>query len=93
MRKAGECELKLLEQLDALKATAGRNELPLLLMFCRQPFSEQKCGTLKGVVMRWFLGLPPQSIHTFNNLTTTFVSQFATNREKRLEVTDLFDIG
>ncbi|RDX65278.1 hypothetical protein CR513_56080, partial [Mucuna pruriens] len=42
-------------------------------------------GTLRGVAMQWFAGLPPKSIHTFNNLVTIFVSQFAANRAKRLE--------
>ncbi|RDX70273.1 hypothetical protein CR513_50508, partial [Mucuna pruriens] len=32
------------------------------------------------------------TIHTFNDLATTFISQFTTNRVKRLEVIDLFDI-
>ncbi|RDY09599.1 hypothetical protein CR513_06007, partial [Mucuna pruriens] len=47
--------------------------------------------TLRGVAMQSFLGLSPKTIHTFNDLVTTFVSYFAANRAK-LEVTDLFDI-
>ncbi|RDY01126.1 hypothetical protein CR513_15601, partial [Mucuna pruriens] len=36
--------------------------------------------------------LPAKSIRSFNNLADSFVSQFATNKVKQLEVTDLFDI-
>ncbi|RDY03310.1 hypothetical protein CR513_13115, partial [Mucuna pruriens] len=49
-------------------------------------------GTLKGVTMRWFSGLSPHTIHTFNDLVAAFISQFATNRAKMIEVTDFFDI-
>ncbi|RDX87837.1 hypothetical protein CR513_30634, partial [Mucuna pruriens] len=49
-------------------------------------------GTLRGVAMHWLATLPPQSIRSFNDLATSFASQFATNKMKRLEVTDLFDI-
>ncbi|RDX83059.1 hypothetical protein CR513_36072, partial [Mucuna pruriens] len=45
-----------------------------------------------GVAMRWFLGLPPRSISSFLDPTTAFVSQFAANQEKCLEVVDLFNI-
>ncbi|RDX73627.1 hypothetical protein CR513_46737, partial [Mucuna pruriens] len=49
-------------------------------------------GTLRGVAMQWFSNLPPRTIHTFNDLATIFASQFATNKAKRLEVANLFDI-
>ncbi|RDX93763.1 hypothetical protein CR513_23933, partial [Mucuna pruriens] len=49
-------------------------------------------GTLRGVAMQWFAGLPPKNIHTFNNLAKIFVSQIVGNYAKRLEVADLFDI-
>ncbi|RDX67130.1 hypothetical protein CR513_54022, partial [Mucuna pruriens] len=42
-------------------------------------------GTLRGVAMQWFAGLLPRTIHTFNDLATIFMSQFATNHAKRLE--------
>ncbi|RDX77140.1 hypothetical protein CR513_42779, partial [Mucuna pruriens] len=42
--------------------------------------------------MQWFIGLPPRTIHTFNNLVAVFVSQFTANHVKGLEVADLFDI-
>ncbi|RDY09084.1 hypothetical protein CR513_06611, partial [Mucuna pruriens] len=42
--------------------------------------------------MKWFAGLPPRAIHTFSDLVAIFVSQFAANHTKRLEVIDLFDI-
>ncbi|RDY01339.1 hypothetical protein CR513_15354, partial [Mucuna pruriens] len=40
----------------------------------------------------WFVGLPPRTIHSFNDLATIFVSQFFANCAKRLEVANLFDI-
>ncbi|RDX87275.1 hypothetical protein CR513_31293, partial [Mucuna pruriens] len=46
----------------------------------------------EGAAMQWFFGLPIKTIHTFNNLATHFVSQFATNKAKRLEVANLFYI-
>ncbi|RDX73432.1 hypothetical protein CR513_46964, partial [Mucuna pruriens] len=49
-------------------------------------------GTLRGVVMQWLATLPPRSIKTFGDLVTSFTSQFAANKTKRLEVVDLFDI-
>ncbi|RDY09224.1 hypothetical protein CR513_06449, partial [Mucuna pruriens] len=36
--------------------------------------------------------LPSRSIRSFNDLATSFFSQFTVNRIKRLEVVDLFDI-
>ncbi|RDY13848.1 hypothetical protein CR513_01170, partial [Mucuna pruriens] len=42
--------------------------------------------------MHWLTTLPPRSIKTFGDLTTSFASQFAVNTTKRLEVADLFDI-
>ncbi|RDX72585.1 hypothetical protein CR513_47910, partial [Mucuna pruriens] len=39
-----------------------------------------------------FSSLPPRTIHTFNDLATIFVLQFATNKAKKIEVVDLFDI-
>ncbi|RDY01231.1 hypothetical protein CR513_15469, partial [Mucuna pruriens] len=36
--------------------------------------------------------LPARAIQTFNDLASVFVSQFAANKVKRLEVADLFDI-
>ncbi|RDY07964.1 hypothetical protein CR513_07868, partial [Mucuna pruriens] len=42
--------------------------------------------------MRWFSGLPPQSITSFTDLVAAFEFQFATNKTKHLEVADLFDI-
>ncbi|RDX78448.1 hypothetical protein CR513_41277, partial [Mucuna pruriens] len=38
------------------------------------------------------MNLPPRSIYTFNDLASMFLSQFAANKPKRLEVADLFDI-
>ncbi|RDX74024.1 hypothetical protein CR513_46273, partial [Mucuna pruriens] len=49
-------------------------------------------GTLRGVAMQWMATLPPRSIQTFKDLASSFVSQFATNKVKKLEVADLFDI-
>ncbi|RDX68991.1 hypothetical protein CR513_51956, partial [Mucuna pruriens] len=48
-------------------------------------------STLRGVAMQWFSGLPSRIIYTFNDLATCFVSQFATNKVKKLEVAYLFD--
>ncbi|RDY12853.1 hypothetical protein CR513_02280, partial [Mucuna pruriens] len=36
-------------------------------------------GTLRGVAMRWFLGLPPLFVTSFADLATTFESRFAFN--------------
>ncbi|RDX82668.1 hypothetical protein CR513_36521, partial [Mucuna pruriens] len=44
--------------------------------------------TLRG----WITTLPAWSIRMFNDLVGSFVSQFAANKVKRLEVADLFDI-
>ncbi|RDX93786.1 hypothetical protein CR513_23908, partial [Mucuna pruriens] len=44
--------------------------------------------TLRG----WMATLPPRSIQTFNDLTSSFVSQFAANKVKKFEVADLFNI-
>ncbi|RDX76983.1 hypothetical protein CR513_42966, partial [Mucuna pruriens] len=49
-------------------------------------------GTLRGMAMQWLLGIPTQTIRTFNNLATLFISQFPANKAKQLEVADLFDI-
>ncbi|RDX77060.1 hypothetical protein CR513_42877, partial [Mucuna pruriens] len=49
-------------------------------------------GTLRGVAMQWMSTLPPRSIQTFRDLAGFFLSQFAANKVKRLEVTDLFDV-
>ncbi|RDY06842.1 hypothetical protein CR513_09113, partial [Mucuna pruriens] len=49
-------------------------------------------GTLRGVAMHWITTLPARSIRSFNDLAGSFVSQFAANKVKRLEVVDLFDI-
>ncbi|RDX99077.1 hypothetical protein CR513_17926, partial [Mucuna pruriens] len=49
-------------------------------------------GTLRGVVLQWMMNLPPRSISTFSDLANVFLSQFAANKPKRLEVADLFDI-
>ncbi|RDX98500.1 hypothetical protein CR513_18558, partial [Mucuna pruriens] len=49
-------------------------------------------GTLRGVALQWIMNLPPRSIYTFNDLASMFLSQFAANKPKRLEVADLFDI-
>ncbi|RDX65006.1 hypothetical protein CR513_56368, partial [Mucuna pruriens] len=38
------------------------------------------------------MNLPPRSIYTFNDLAGLFLSQFAANKPKCLEVADLFDI-
>ncbi|RDX68078.1 hypothetical protein CR513_52973, partial [Mucuna pruriens] len=48
--------------------------------------------TLRGVALQWIMNLPPRSIYTFNDLASMFLSQFAANKPKRLEVADLFDI-
>ncbi|RDY13677.1 hypothetical protein CR513_01366, partial [Mucuna pruriens] len=50
-------------------------------------------GTLRGVAMQWMYTLPPRSIQTFRDLAGFFLSQFAANKVKRLEVADLFDVG
>ncbi|RDY05218.1 hypothetical protein CR513_10969, partial [Mucuna pruriens] len=42
--------------------------------------------------MQWMATLPPRSIQTFKDLANSFLSQFAANKVKRLEVVDLFDI-
>ncbi|RDX99564.1 hypothetical protein CR513_17354, partial [Mucuna pruriens] len=44
------------------------------------------------ITVQWFSDLPSRTIHTFNDLATCFVSQFSTNKAKKLEVADLFDI-
>ncbi|RDX86644.1 hypothetical protein CR513_32005, partial [Mucuna pruriens] len=49
-------------------------------------------GTLRGVAMHWMTTLPARSIRTFNDLVGLFLSQFATNKTKRLEVANIFDI-
>ncbi|RDY10678.1 hypothetical protein CR513_04770, partial [Mucuna pruriens] len=49
-------------------------------------------NTLRSVAMQWLLGLPTWTIWTFGNLAILFISQFAENKAKRLEVADLFDI-
>ncbi|RDY03211.1 hypothetical protein CR513_13235, partial [Mucuna pruriens] len=49
-------------------------------------------GILRGVAMYWMATLPARSIQTFNDLAGSFVSQFAANKVKKLEVIDLFDI-
>ncbi|RDX80197.1 hypothetical protein CR513_39279, partial [Mucuna pruriens] len=49
-------------------------------------------GTLRGVAMHWMATLPARSIRTFNDLAGLFLSQFAANKTKRMEVADLFDI-
>ncbi|RDX76165.1 hypothetical protein CR513_43869, partial [Mucuna pruriens] len=48
-------------------------------------------STLGGVAMQWLSGLV-RTIRTFSELATLFISQFAANKAKRLEVTNLFDI-
>ncbi|RDX93645.1 hypothetical protein CR513_24064, partial [Mucuna pruriens] len=48
--------------------------------------------TLRGVAMNWLTTLPPRSIRSFNDITTSFASQFAANKVKRLEVANLFNI-
>ncbi|RDX97695.1 hypothetical protein CR513_19509, partial [Mucuna pruriens] len=49
-------------------------------------------GTLRGVAMQWIATPPPRSIQTFKDLAGSFVSQFAANKVKKLEIADLFDI-
>ncbi|RDX61811.1 hypothetical protein CR513_59919, partial [Mucuna pruriens] len=49
-------------------------------------------GTLRGVALQWIMNLPPRSIYAFSDLAGMFLSQFAANKPKRLEVADLFDI-
>ncbi|RDX99314.1 hypothetical protein CR513_17637, partial [Mucuna pruriens] len=49
-------------------------------------------GTLRCVAMHWMATLPAKSIQTFSDLASSFVSQFAANKVKRLEVSNLFDI-
>ncbi|RDX58414.1 hypothetical protein CR513_62271, partial [Mucuna pruriens] len=49
-------------------------------------------GTLRGVAMQWMAMLPPRSVQTFQDLASSFLSQFAANKVKRLEVVDLFDV-
>ncbi|RDX65831.1 hypothetical protein CR513_55474, partial [Mucuna pruriens] len=49
-------------------------------------------GALRGVAMQWMATLPPRSIQTFGQLAGSFISQFAANKAKKLEVADLFDL-
>ncbi|RDX92796.1 hypothetical protein CR513_25026, partial [Mucuna pruriens] len=49
-------------------------------------------GTMRGVAMNWLAIVPPRSIRSFNDIAISFASQFAANKVKCLEVTDLFDI-
>ncbi|RDY00389.1 hypothetical protein CR513_16435, partial [Mucuna pruriens] len=49
-------------------------------------------GTLWGEAMHWLATLPPRSIQTFKDLANAFTSQFTTNKTKKLEVANLFDI-
>ncbi|RDX92653.1 hypothetical protein CR513_25183, partial [Mucuna pruriens] len=49
-------------------------------------------STFRGVAMQWLLGLPTRTIRTFGDLTILFLSLFATNKAKQLEVADLFNI-
>ncbi|RDX89124.1 hypothetical protein CR513_29189, partial [Mucuna pruriens] len=42
--------------------------------------------------MHWLVTLPPRSIRSFDDLPTSFASQFVTNKMKRLKVVNLFDI-
>ncbi|RDX90986.1 hypothetical protein CR513_27091, partial [Mucuna pruriens] len=48
--------------------------------------------TLRGMAMHWLATLPPRSIRTFKDLANAFTSQFTTNKTKKLEVANLFDI-
>ncbi|RDX82515.1 hypothetical protein CR513_36686, partial [Mucuna pruriens] len=48
--------------------------------------------TLRGVALQWMMNLPPRSIHVFSDLAGLFLSQFAANKPKRLEMANLFDI-
>ncbi|RDX68785.1 Retrovirus-related Pol polyprotein from transposon 17.6, partial [Mucuna pruriens] len=65
-------------------------------MYISDDSDQLKCklfpGTLRGVAMQWMATLPPRSVYTFNDLVRSFVSQFAANKVKKLEVADLFDI-
>ncbi|RDX96320.1 hypothetical protein CR513_21037, partial [Mucuna pruriens] len=49
-------------------------------------------GTLRGVAMHWMATLPARSIQMFDDLAGSFVSQFAANKVKKIEVADLFDV-
>ncbi|RDX75844.1 hypothetical protein CR513_44234, partial [Mucuna pruriens] len=49
-------------------------------------------GMLRGVAMQWMATLPSRSIQSFKDLVGSFLSQFAANKVKKLEVADLFDI-
>ncbi|RDX63594.1 hypothetical protein CR513_57959, partial [Mucuna pruriens] len=40
-------------------------------------------GILRGVAMQWMVTLPARTIKTFNDLVSTFVSQFAANKGLR----------
>ncbi|RDY09774.1 hypothetical protein CR513_05814, partial [Mucuna pruriens] len=42
-------------------------------------------GTLRGVAMQWMATLLPRSIQTFNDLASSFMSQFTANKVKKLE--------
>ncbi|RDX70822.1 hypothetical protein CR513_49887, partial [Mucuna pruriens] len=42
--------------------------------------------------MNWLATLPPRSIRSFSDLATSFASQFVTNKMKRLEIANIFDI-
>ncbi|RDX88908.1 hypothetical protein CR513_29451, partial [Mucuna pruriens] len=44
-----------------------------------------KLSTLQGVAMQWMVTLPARSIQTFNDLVSSFVSQFVANKVKKLE--------
>ncbi|RDX65434.1 hypothetical protein CR513_55907, partial [Mucuna pruriens] len=49
-------------------------------------------STLRGVAMHWMTTLLARFIRSFNDLVASFVSQFTTNKVKRVEVADLFNI-
>ncbi|RDX92929.1 hypothetical protein CR513_24879, partial [Mucuna pruriens] len=44
------------------------------------------------MAMQWLSGLPARTIRTFGDLVILFISHFATNKAKQLEVVNLFNI-
>lgn len=49
-------------------------------------------GTLKDTTLKWFTSLQARSVTNFDNMVGKFITQFAKNRSKLLEVEDLFDV-
>ncbi|RDX90197.1 hypothetical protein CR513_27964, partial [Mucuna pruriens] len=98
MKVAENREEELRQQIAALRVAREREEEPgeMTQIYISGGNDKISCklfpGTLRGVAMQWMSTLPPRSIQTFRDLAGSFLSQFAANKVKRLEVADLFDI-